>query len=66
VEKLDDLLRAIAPDAEVTLNEEHSDYQGLQIAQAIDRMSLPAQKDTLRRIESTFVLGVPPEQLRVL
>jgi len=56
----------VAPDAEVTLNEEHSDYQWLQIAQAIGRVPLPAQKATLRRIESTFVLGVPPEQLRVL
>ncbi|MGE7835604.1 NUDIX domain-containing protein [Viridibacillus arvi] len=50
---------------DVKLNDEHSDYQWLSFAEAIETVSLPGNEEFLKSIEKHFVQSKPPNFLRV-
>lgn len=56
----------VAPSVDVILNPEHDVYDWLSPALALQRLSLPEQQATLRRIQARFLDALPPEHLRVI
>lgn len=56
----------VAPSADVILNPEHDAYEWLSPVLALQRLSLPEQQATLRRIQTRFLDALPPEHLRVI
>ncbi|MGE7113533.1 NUDIX hydrolase [Lysinibacillus sp. NPDC047702] len=50
---------------EVTLNDEHSDYQWLSFNRAIETVTLPGNDEVLRSIEKHFIMRKPPKYLRI-
>ncbi len=56
----------VAPSVDVMLNTEHDLYEWLSPALALQRLSLPEQQATLRRIQARFLDALPPEHLRVI
>jgi len=52
-------------DAEVVLNEEHSEYRWVSFEEAIEMVSFGGQRRVLRWIEDEFVRRVPAEYLRI-
>lgn len=55
----------VADDQEVTLNNEHSEYEWLTFNEAIERVSLPGNDEVLAFIEKHFVRNHPMEGLRI-
>lgn len=51
--------------AEVRLNDEHSDYEWLDIEAAIRRVSFPGQRRMLTQIKEVFIDNQPPKRLKI-
>lgn len=58
-------LAYVDPQATVTLNEEHSDYRWVSIAEAIDMVPFGGQRRVLRWIEDEFINRSPSKHLLI-
>lgn len=58
-------LAFIAPDAQVTLNEEHSDHRWVSMSDAIDMVPFGGQRRMLRWIEDEFIKRPPSKHLLI-
>lgn len=52
-------------DAEVILNEEHSEYRWVSFVEAIDMVAFGGQRKVLRWIEEEFIQRPPSKHLRI-
>lgn len=55
----------IAPDAQVTLNHEHSDYKWVSFDQAVDMVAFGGQRRVLRWVEEEFTVRTPSKHLKI-
>lgn len=56
---------SIDRDAEVVLNEEHSEYRWVSFVEAIDMVAFGGQRKVLRWIEEEFIQRPPSKHLRI-
>ena len=55
----------VKPDAEVSINEEHSDYRWMSFRKALSILPFPGQREILRRVQESFVRRKPLDLLQI-
>ncbi|AIF80968.1 NUDIX hydrolase [endosymbiont of Acanthamoeba sp. UWC8] len=55
----------VSAKAIVSINEEHREYAWLTIDQALNKLSMPLQKEVVRHVYEYFIINTPPSYLRV-